>query len=340
MTGPTPDHYARRRALRRALAGGLSFALGAALNRQAVAQWRPGKPIRIIIGSTPGGLPDRLARLLSEHFATDLGQAAIVENRPGASGKLAADIVLNAPADGLTLTICFLGPAGLLPAFATPPTDATGAEGFEPVGIIGYGSAVVVTSARNPWQDLREFAAYARANPQAPLSFASAGAATIVRLYGEVIAAKVQRPMMHVAYKGMMPALTDVAAGEISFLVATPPAALPLISSGRLRPLAVTSGFRAPELAQVRTLAEQGFGEVDRPAWYGVYAAAATPPAVVSALNESIGRFITSPRVVAELNQIGLDVAAPMPPAKISALLKDDMSVWKKAVTQLGLKLE
>lgn len=334
VTSTAPAMPQRRRVLSAALLG-----LGCA-HVGATTAWRPSRAMQLVVAFTPGGLPDLLSRRLAPHLQAELGQTVTVENKPGASGQIGAEAVLRAPADGHTLLTGFLGPGGLLPAFKLPPTDETGAEGFEPVGMLAEANAVVVTSTANRWTDLRDLAADVRSKPGFVPSFGSPGSGTILRLYCEMICARMGRPGLHAAYKGVGPVLTDVAAGNITFSAVTVPAAMPLIAAGKIKPLAVTSGMRVPGLASVKSLTDQGFSELDVSGWYGVWVSAAVAPAAVLEINRSIGRFLTGQDIDASFAAMGLTRVVPQSPAQVRARLEKDMTVWKKAVRELNLKLE
>lgn len=324
----------RRRSL---LAAG---ALGWMASGHATDAWRPSRPIQILIAGTPGGVPDVLARRLAVTMQATLQQPVVIDYRAGASGRIAADAVLRAPHDGHTLTLCFLGPGGLLPAFNAATPDDNGAEGFESVGFLGDGGALVVTSTANPWKNLEDLANHLRANPSVVPSFGSPGAGTILRLYGEMLCDNLKRRGTHIGYKGVAPVLTDVASGQLTFSVVTVPAALPLMAGGRIRALASTSGVRVPSLAGVKTLSEQGYAEVDVTGWYAVWAGAGTPPAAIAELNRCVNQFVTGPEGASAFDATGLTGAGATTPAQVRARLTRDMKVWRKAVRSLNLTAE
>ena len=272
------------------------------------------KPLRIVVGSTPGGIPDLLARSFGQYLTRRTGQPVVVDNVPGASGKLASDAVARSPADGHTLLVCFYGPAGLTPAYGPDPA-AHGAEGFGAVGIFGYATAVIVSAANAPWNSLAELGEHAR---KGQLSFGSAGAATVVRLYSELLGLSMGTRFTHVPYKGLAPALTDVAAGTVDFAITTMPPALPLISGGRLKALAVTTGTQVPSLAGVPTISQAGMKEADLNTWYGLWARAGAPRATVSRLNGLLADYLKDPEAARVMAAAGIVPAGPASPRRCS----------------------
>lgn len=298
----------------------------------AVAQ---DNPIRIVVGSTPGGLPDLLARSFGRFVTERTGQGVVVENKPGASGKLAADAVLRAPPDGRTLIVCFYGPGGLNPAYEAGSN--TGAEGFAGVGIFGYAMAAIVTSADSPWKTLTELGEHGR---RGPLSFGSAGAATVTRLYSELLGLSMGAKFTHVAYKGLAPALTDVAAGNVAFAITTMPPALPLIAAGKLRALAVTTGTDVPALAGVPTVSQAGVKEADLNTWYGLWTRAGAPTDTISQLNRLMSEYLQAPETAKLMAASGIAPAGQTKPEQVEPRLRADIDVWRSVVQRSGLKLE
>lgn len=294
------------------------------------------KPLRIVVGSTPGGIPDLLARSFGQYVTRRTGQSAVVDNVPGASGKLAADAVQRAPADGHTLLVCFYGPAGLNPAYEADASKA-GAEGFGAVGIFGYATGAIVTATGAPWKTMAELGEHAR---RGNLSFGSAGAATVVRLYSELIAMSMEAKFTHVPYKGLVPALTDVAAGNVAFAFTSLPPALPLIAAGKLRALAVTSGTNVPSLAGVPTVTQAGLKEADLNTWYGLWAKAGAPRESVMRLNGLLADYLNDPETARILATNGIVPAARTSPEETEQRLRADIAVWRSVVQRLGLKLD
>ena len=299
----------------------------------AVAQ---DKPLRIVVGSTPGGIPDLLARSFGQYVTRRSGQPVVVDNVPGASGKLASDAVARSAADGHTLLVCFYGPAGLTPAYATDPA-AHGAEGFGAIGIFGYATAVIVTAANSPWNTMAELGDYAR---KSNLSFGSAGAATVVRLYSELLGLSMGTSFTHVPYKGLAPALTDVAAGNVAFAITTMPPALPLISGGRLKALAVTTGTNVPALAGVPTISQAGMKEADLNTWYGLWTRAGAPRGTVLRLNALLADYLKDLDTAKVMATAGIIPAGPTSPEETQSRLRADIAQWRSVVQRAGLKLD
>ena len=293
------------------------------------------KPLRIVVGSTPGGLPDLMARSFGQFVTKRTGQPAVVENIPGASGKLAADAVLRGPADGHTLLVCFYGPAGLTPAYQADSAKS-GAEGFDAVGIFGYATAVIVTAADSPWKTLPELGETAR---RETLSFGSAGGATVVRLYSELIGLSMGAKFTHVPYKGLAPALTDVAAGNVAFAITTMPPALPLLAAGRLRALAVTTPKRLPGWPNVPTMAEAGLPGFEASAWYAVFGPAGMNPEIVQRINNEIQRVMDLPAVRERYAALGLEPLKSTS-AELGDTVKRDLQKWTVFIKERNIKAD
>ena len=331
-----------RKALTRIVASSCIL-FGALCTTNSIAQemgWKPSKPIQIMIGATPGGVPDVLARGLGAHLQNELGQSVIVENKPGANGTIALNAVKASAADGHTMIITYLGPYGLNPAYIPAPNDTNGGEGFVPAGLLAIGGSVVVTAASNPWGDLSEFSRFVKNNPSENYTFGSPGANTILRLYGEMIADKIGKKATHISYKGVVPVALDVANGNLTYAVLTIPAAMPLVKSGKLRVLAKASTVTNEEFKSVKTLQQLGFGEVDTQAWYAAWVSEGTPKPAVAALNRSINSYLNSGAYKDMMERTGMNAAAAASPEQIQSRLQSEMRVWRATVQKLGLKLE
>lgn len=277
------------------LAGGLS----------AAHAW-PTKPVRFVVSFPAGGLADVMMRLLQQPLSEALGQPVLIENRGGASGNLAADVVAKS-SDGHTFLVTTSTVESVNPyMFASMSFDPR--KDLVHVALLANSRLFLVTRADLPPRDLKAFVDYARANP-GKLSYGSPGTGSTPHLAGEMFKQSAGFFATHVPYRGAQPALQDVLAGQIDFSF-VPGTALTWVRSGKLKLLAVVSAARAPEAPEAPTFAEQGFGEVLVDTLFGVYAPAGTPPEVVERLNRDINKQLALPSIKARFAELG---AEPIP---------------------------
>src|SRR6476620_6557936 len=264
----------------------LQLAAGAAalpaVSRIARAQAYPSRPVRIILGFPPGGPSDLLARLMGQWLSDRLGQPFIVESRPGASGNIAAEAVIRAPADGYTLLVVVPGNATSNALF--DKLDFNFIRDTAPVGAISHGPLVMAINPAIPAQTVPEFIAYAKARP-GQVNFASPGNGAVIHLCGELFKMMTGVSMVHVPYRGTAPALTDLIAGQVQLMFADTPSSIEHIKAGKLRALAVTTAVRSEVLPDVPTVSEflPGFEASN---WFGIAAPRSTPPDIVDRLNK------------------------------------------------------
>src|SRR5579864_1205255 len=253
-----------------------STAVLPALSRFAWAQTYPSRPVRLVVGFAPGGGNDIVARLMGQWLSEHLGQPFVIENRPGAGTNIATEAVVNAAPDGYTLL--FVAPTAAINATLYGKLNFNFIRDVAPIAGIMRIPNVMVVNPSVPAKTVPEFIAYAKANP-GKINFASPGVGTSVHLSGELFKMKTGVDMVHVAYKGSAPSLTDLIGGQVQVSFATMPAAIEFIRSGRLRALAVTTATRSPALPDVPTVGEFVPGyEVS--SWYGICARRGTPAEV------------------------------------------------------------
>lgn len=271
----------------------------------ALADW-PDRPIKIIVTSPPGGAPDFLARLVGEQLSRNLKQPVIVESKPGASGAIAVQAMLSAPADGLTLVVA--------PSAVLTEVPHVVKVGFDPlkdikqVAELASSSLVMVATATLPPNTLQEFITYAKARP-GELSFASYSSGTRSHFAGLVLNQKAGIDMSHVPYKGSPQAAPDLLGGQIPLMFDSLPNALKYIKSGKLKAYAVASPKRSQNLLQTPTFIELGFPDVNFGGWTGIYASAKTSPQLMAAMHDEIQKALTSPEIRQRIIDAGFELS-------------------------------
>ncbi len=311
----------------------LIVALG--LGTVARAQSYPDKPIRIISPSPPGGGTDTTTRLLTAKV-TELAQwNFVVETRPGAGGNIGLAAGATAPADGYTLV---MGETSNLTVnqylYKSMPVDPE--KQLVPVALVGTGPLVLVTLATKPYRNLGDVVAASRQNG---LTYASSGSGTVGHLVSESFKKQSGASLTHVPYKGAGPAMTDMLGGQVDVYFASLTAALPLIQSGKLQALAVTSAKRVDALPSVPTLMEAGYPGLDYQVFYGVVAPARTPPAVVTALNREFNRALQTADLQKSLADRGV-LIQPGTPESFRAFLQKERAKWQKIVRESGATVD
>jgi tripartite-type tricarboxylate transporter receptor subunit TctC len=319
------------------LARSLAIVLGTMLAASAPAQapW-PAKPIRLVSPFPPGAVVDTLSRTIAAPMGEILGQAVVVENKPGAGGNIGMDAVAKSAPDGYTIGMGGIAPNAINPGlYAQMPYDA--ARDFAPITFVARNINVLVVHPAVPAHDVRELVAYARANA-GKLSYGSAGAGTSQHLAGELFKQLTGVEMTHVPYKGAGPAVADLLAGQIQLMFADISAVLAHVRAGKLRALGVTSRARSP-LLDVPTIAEQGVADFDVNAWFGLVAPAGTPRDIVLRLNDAATRALRMPAVVGRLEALGL-TPAPGTPEEFGALIRSEIARWGSIVKRAHLRAE
>jgi tripartite-type tricarboxylate transporter receptor subunit TctC len=301
----------------------------------AEAQAWPDKPIRFIVPSPPGGGTDSLTRLLANKLGETLKWQMVVDNRPGAGGNLGLDIAAKAAPDGYTLVMGESSNLAINPyLYKKLPFDP--AKDVAPVALLGTVPLVLVVSANAPFDSLKSLLETAK---KKQLTFASSGNGTVGHLVGEMWRRAVAADMVHVPYKGAGPVMIDLVGGQIDLHFASLPAALPLIESGKLRALAMTTAQRLPSLPDVPTLIEAGYPGFDYYVFYGVMVPAGTPGAIIGKLNAEIDRAIASPDMRKAFAERGVDVRGGTP-VQFAAFLASERAKWERAVKESGATVD
>jgi len=313
----------------------MASALTLAVPLPASAQDYPTRPVTIVAPAAPGGLYSLFARLIGSKLEQRLGKPFIVENRPGASSSVGAMSVIRAPHDGYTLMV------GNTSGFATNvslnknlPYDPV--KDFVPIALIARIPEVLVVNAALPVHSLADLAKLAKATPGG-LTYGSAGAGTAQHLSGVLLASVLGVELTHVPYKGMQPAISDVAGGHIPFMFSPIPFAQPLAQAGKLRMLGVTTAQRIEAIPEVAPLTEIGLREFDAVTWFMLLAAAGTPPDIVETLHREVRAIIGDPQVRTELTRLGLLPVQSPPPDELRRFIVAEIARWGDIVKTAGM---
>ena len=301
----------------------------------AHAQDYPNRAVTIVAPSAPGGLYSLFARLIGSKLEQRLGKPFIVENRPGASSSVGALTVIRAPHDGYTLMVAnSTGLAVNVTLQKNLPYDP--AKDFTPISLIVRIPEVLVVNAVLPVHSLADLAALAKATPGG-LSYGSAGPGTTQHLSGTVLASVLGIPLTHVPYKGMSPAINDVAGGHIPFMFSPIPFALPLAQAGKLRMLGVTTLERIEVIPDVAPFTEIGGKAFDAVSWFMLVAAAGTPPDIIDKLHREVRSIIADPDVRQEFVRLGLLPVQSPPPNELKQFIQTEIVRWGDIVKKAGL---
>jgi tripartite-type tricarboxylate transporter receptor subunit TctC len=311
------------------------LALVAALARPAAAAY-PEKAITLVVPWAAGGSTDILARTVAEPLTRALGQPVVVENRAGASGNIGSTVVARAKPDGYTILFGSMSTHAMNPALI-PNMPFRGVDDFAPIGLLAYVTNTIVVHPSVPANTMREFIAYAKANP-GKIAFASAGAGSTNHLSAVLLERMAGIEMLHVPYKGGAPAVTDTVGGQTQMFVTASTQSLPHVKAGRLRLLAVTEAKRSELLPDVPTVGETVPG-YELAVWYGAFAPAGTPKEIVAKLNAEINRILNAPEVKAKMSAIGVEVATTTP-EQFLTLLKRDEERYGKMIRDFGIKAD
>jgi tripartite-type tricarboxylate transporter receptor subunit TctC len=301
----------------------------------APAQTYPAKPIRLVVGFTPGGGVDINARLFQPKITEYLGQQVIVENRPGAGTNIANEHVAKSPPDGYTLLI---NTAALAINLSLYRKVNYSASDFAPVSVVSMSPNILVVHSSVPVKTVKDFVALARSRP-GQLNFSSAGAGTTQHLSGELFNLRAGVKTVHVPYKGSAPSLTAVISGEVELTYANIPAISAHVKSGRLRPIANLGPRRSDQLPQVPTMAEAGVKGVEVVVWYGIFAPAATPRDIVARLADTLGKAARSPDIRQKLLDLGAEPVGNSP-EEFGKLFREEVARWAEVVKVSGARAD
>ena len=313
----------------------LAFAYAGFARAADAAAAYPVKPIRFIVGFTPGGGSDTVARLIALKLGETWTQPLVVDNRPGAGGNLAIELVARSAPDGYTI-LCASSSFSIIPSLYRDLSYSP-VRDFAPVTLASSAPYLLVLHPSVPAQSVKELIALAKAQP-GKLNYASAGSGSTLHLAGELFKSLAGVDIVHVPYKGAN-GITDLIAGAVQLSFAGLPQTLPHVKAGRLKALAVTTSRRAVALPDLPTIAEAGVPNYEVDPWYGVIAPAGTPRAIVERLNAAINRAIAAPDIREKFMLQGLEPRTSTP-AEFTSLISNEIAKWSKVVRDAGIKAE
>ncbi|HYR33242.1 MAG TPA: tripartite tricarboxylate transporter substrate binding protein [Burkholderiales bacterium] len=300
----------------------------------ALAQGWPQKPIKVIVPFPPGGVTDSLARITAEWLTQRLGQPVVPDNRPGASGAIAADLVARAEPDGYTLLSAATPQLAVVPHVQKISYDPI--KDFAPISIVGTNAFALGCNDKTPAKTLGEFVDYVKARP-GQLNYGSPGSGSIGHLTMALFLARADLKMEAVLYKGGGPAMADVIAGHVNCYFGNYNEILPHVGSGRVRVLATSGARRAHQLPDVPTVAEQGYPGFRTETWNGYVAPAGTPREIVERIAREIAAGCKDAAFAARLDKIGVEPVCSTP-AEFAQAVREDLRLWKDAVAAAGIK--
>lgn len=332
-------HGKLRRILLLAL-GLSSVSLGPMALAQVVSDW-PTKPIRFVVPYPPGGPLDTIARLLAEQVKPTLGQAVIVENRPGAGGNIGADLIAKAQPDGYSLVMGAVATHAINPSlYSKIPYDAV--RDFAPVALVASVPNVLIVNKefadKNGIRTMQDLVKYALAHP-GKLNYGSGGSGSAGHLAGELLSVRTKLKAVHIPYQGAAPAKLALLSGQSDFMFDNLASAVSLIKEGKVLALAVTTDKRSDLLPEVPTVQETGIKPFDIGTWFGVFTTAGTPPAAVAKLHQAYAAALAAPAVQARLKQMGSN-ASSLTPAQFAEMVVQEGKKYQELVKLSGAKVD
>ncbi len=300
----------------------------------AAAQAFPSKPVRILVGFGAGGSTDIVARTLAQTLTAEWKQNVLVENRPGASGMIAAELVAKSPADGYTLMVTPQTSLAVAPALYGKAAYDTMRD-FTPITLTGYTPLLMVVHPSFPPRTFKEFIALARKSKE-PLTFGSGGVGSSPHMAGELMSAQLGIKITHVPYKGENPALADTIGGQIPIMFGNLPVAVPHVNSGRLRGLANTWSTRSPLAKDIPTVAESGFKDYAIATWFGLLGPANMPPELVARIQRDTAKVFSQPATKDKLTGMGVDLVLNSP-EQFRDYLRSEIARYSKVIKDAGI---
>nr|WP_246475557.1 tripartite tricarboxylate transporter substrate binding protein [Diaphorobacter ruginosibacter] len=293
----------------------------------------PSKVITIIVPFSAGGTTDILARVIAQDLTRQLGQSVVVDNRAGAGGNIGGALAARAPADGYTL---FMGTVGThaINAALYKKMPFNPVKDFQPLSRVANVPNLLVANPNQPFRTVPELIAYAKAHP-GQVNFGSSGSGSSIHLSGELFKMMTKTDMVHVPYKGSAPAVTDLLGNQIAIMFDNMPSAINHVRAGKLRPIAVTTAKRSPELPDVPTIAEAGVPGYEATSWFGMFTVAGTPKPVVDKLSAALAKSLASPEVRTKIKEQGGEVVSETP-EQFAAFIQSESDKWAKVVKASG----
>ncbi len=313
----------------------LALALTSAPTLFAQPAGYPSKPIRFLVGFTPGGTNDIIARALAVKLSESMGQTVVVENRPGANTAIATELCARAAPDGHTILINSQGHA-TNPSLAKLNFDPV--RDFSFISLLAEAQQLVVVHPSFPPKTVRELIVFSKQHP-GQINYASSGTGTTIHLSAELFQFMTGIKWVHIPYKGGAPATVDMLAGQTSLMFGSMPTVIQFARNGKLRAIAVTGAKRAPAAPEIPTVAESGVPGYEVTAWYGVSAPGKTPAAIVDRLNSEMLRALRLPDVQEQLKSQGADPVGSTP-AQYTAFMQNEIAKWAKVIAAAGIKGE
>ena len=323
-----------RRAL---LASAAVAAVTAAVPAMAQAPAYPNKPITIIVPFAAGGTTDILARLVGQYLGTELGQPVLVDNRVGAGGNIGGQLAARSAADGYTLFMGTVGTHAINQSlYSKMPFDPI--KDFAPISRVANVPNLLVANPQQPFENVKELIAYAKANP-GKINFGSSGNGSSIHLSGELFKMMTKVDMIHVPYKGSAPAMNDLLGNQIAIMFDNMPSAIQHVRAGKLRPLAVTTAKRSPELPDVPTIAEAGVPGYEATSWFGLLAPANTPAPIVDKIDAALMKVYKNPELLKKFADQGAEPVVETP-AQFATFIKAETAKWGKVVKESGATVD
>lgn len=312
------------------------FALGMAATAiaQNIAQTYPTKPVKVVVGYAAGGAVDLVARSVGQSLQASLGQAFIIENKPGAGTNIAVKQVIDAPADGYTLMLAANALAANMSLYSPMPFDAE--RDLVPVSLVGRVPVVIAVNVNAPYPTIQALISAAKGKPNT-IAYGSPGNGSTPHMAVELFARAAGIDLQHIAYRGGAPAITDVLGGQLPLVAVNALEALPQVKAGKLKVLAVLSPKRSSIFPDAPTIAESGFAGFEASVWYGFVAPAATPKAIVAKLHEEVQKALQNKEVQGRLSAAGGEVL-PASSEAFGALIKSERARYAKLVKDANIK--
>jgi tripartite-type tricarboxylate transporter receptor subunit TctC len=304
----------------------------------ACAQPYPSKPIRIVVTFPTGGAPDILARMLADKWPATMGQAVIVDNKPGAGGNIGADAVAKSPNDGYTIVMGTVGTHSINAALYGSKMPYDMVKDFAPISMVASTPNLLVVNTALPIKNVQQLIFYGKANPD-KLSCGSPGIGTSVHVSCELFKSMTGVNVTHVPYKGRQFAIPDLVGGQIQLMFDNMPSALPMAKEGKIRALAQTGAKRSPAAPDIPTVAEEGLKGFEATSWFALFAPAGTPKPIVDRLAAETAKVLKLPDIQQRLATLGLEAAAGSPDA-LAKYQQAEITKWAKVVKDSGAKAE